>query len=330
MKMKTCRTLNFNMRLDFNSKNKILALAPMADYTDQPFSLICRDVSGGNFVIYREMVSAEAIVRGNQKTLAMCKISKKERPVIIQLFGDKPKVLAEAASVVCKEFKPDGIDINMGCPAPKIAQKTRAGAALMRHPDLAEDIVKTIKNLKLNVPLSIKTRLGWNNSDDIFDFAKRMENAGVDFIAVHGRTKAQGYSGIADWIKIGELKKKIKLPIIANGDVLNAVDAKKCLEITGAEGLMIGRGALGNPWIFKQITDSKIKISKKEFINVILRHADLHLERYGERGMITFRKHLVWYFHGQRAHGIENLKKIRTQLVRISSKAELSAILSSI
>ncbi len=318
------------MRLDFNTNKKLLALAPMADYTDQPFSLICREASGSDFVIYREMISAEAVVRGNEKTLAMCKIAKKERPVIIQLFGDKPEVLAEAVSIVYKEFKPDGIDVNMGCPVPKIAQKTHAGAALMRYPDLAEDIVKTIKKLNLKVPLSIKTRLGWNDSDEIFDFAKRMENAGVDFITVHGRTKAQGYSGKADWKKIAELKKKINLPIIANGDVLNAIDAKKCLEITGADGLMIGRGALGNPWVFKQIANPKYIISKKEFIKMILRHADLHLERYGERGMVTFRKHLVWYFHGQRACEIENLKKIRTQLVRISSKEELNAILSSI
>lgn len=318
------------MRLEFNSNKKLLALAPMADYTDQPFSLICREASGNDFVIYREMVSAEAVVRGNQKTLAMCKISKKERPVIAQLFGDKPEVLAKAVSIVYNEFRPDGIDINMGCPVPKIAQKTRAGASLMRYPDLAEDIVKTIKTLKLKVPLSIKTRLGWDNSNDIFDFANRMENVGVDFMAVHGRTKAQGYSGTADWIKIAELKKKIKLPIIANGDIVSADDAKKCLEITGADGLMIGRGALGNPWIFKQIKEPKFVISKKEFIRMILRHADLHLERYGERGMVTFRKHLAWYFHGQRMCEIKNLKKIRAQLVRISSKIELSAILSLI
>lgn len=302
----------------------------MADYTDQPFSLICREVSGKDFLIFREMVSAEAIIRGNKKTLAMCKISAKERPVVIQLFGDKPKVLAESASIVFKEFKPDGIDINMGCPVPKIAQKTRAGAGLMRYPELAEDIVKTIKMLKLGVPLSIKTRLGWDNNDDIFNFAKRMENAGVDFITVHGRTKAQGYSGLADWQKIAELKKKIKLPLIANGDITNAVDAKKCLKITKADGLMIGRGALGNPWVFKQIADPNYQVTKKEFISVIMRHADMHLDCYGERGIVTFRKHLAWYFHGQRNPAIQNIKKIRAQLVRISSKDELSAILSSI
>jgi len=318
------------MRLDFSASKKLFALAPMADYTDQPFSLICREKSGDNFIIYREMVSAEAIIRGNEKTLAMCRIAKKERPVIVQLFGDKPEVLAEAASIVYRKYMPDGIDINMGCPVPKIAQKTRAGAALMRYPDLAEDIIKSIKKLKLRVPLSIKTRLGWNNSDEIFEFAKRMENAGVDFITVHGRTKAQGYSGKADWIKIAELKKKIKIPVIANGDVLNAIDAKKCLTITGADGLMIGRGALGNPWIFQQITDPKLLISKKDFIKTILRHADLHIKRYGEKGIVTFRKHLVWYFHGQRAREIENLKKIRVQLVRISSKSELNEVLSSI
>ncbi len=309
-------------------KNKpIFALAPMADYINQPFSLLCREISGKNFVIFREMVSAEAIIRENEKTLRMCTVNKRESPVVIQIFGDNPSSMAKAARIIFERFKPDGIDINMGCPVPKIAQKSRAGAALMKYPDLAEEIVRAIKSEKLKCPLSAKTRLGWVSENEILDFAPRLERAGIDLLTIHGRTKVQGYAGSANWDKIGDAIKLLSIPVIANGDIKNQSDCSRCLKITGAAGIMIGRGALGNPQVFQM---SGAKLSINSLIKTILRHAELHLEYFGERGIVTFRKYLPWYFQGERISGIKEIKKIRKKLVRIDSMEELNSILSSL
>jgi len=310
----------------FNKKN-IIILAPMADYTDQPFSLLCREVAGKDFVIFREMVSAEAIVRGNAKTLKMCEVDKREHPVAIQIFGDKPESMAQAAKIIDTKFKPDGIDINMGCPVPKISQKTKAGAALMKYPDLAVEIIEAIKKEKLNCPLSVKTRLGWSDENEILDFALCLEQAGIDAITIHGRTKMQGYAGVANWNKIAEVKKILSIPVIANGDIKGADDIQKCLEITGADGVMIGRGALGNPWV---LSNNNKQLTINKLIKTIIRHAELHLAHYGERGMVTLRKHLPWYFHGARAADIKDVKKIRAELVRVSTLQELKDILKRI
>jgi tRNA-dihydrouridine synthase B len=306
---------------------KIIALAPMADYTDQPFCLLCREIAGNDFAIYREMVSSEAIVRGNEKTLKMCELDRREHPVILQIFGDKPATMARAAKIIAERFRPDGIDINMGCPVPKVAQKTKSGVALMRYPDLAVEIVKAIKAENLGVPLSAKTRLGWGDDKEILVFSARLEDAGIDRIAIHGRTKTQGYSGVANWQRIAEVKKILTIPVIANGDVRSHADIKKCLAITGADGVMIGRAALGNPWVLS-MNNEQITISK--LVKTVLRHAELHLAHYGERGIVTFRKHLAWYFHGERAVGISDVKKIRAELVRVSSLDELKSILASL
>lgn len=313
----------------FLNKKNFLVLAPMADYVDSPFSCLCREIAGNNFIIFREMVSAEAIIRENQKTLKMCEINELEQPVIIQIFGMNPDVMTKAAKIVVDRYKPDGIDINMGCPVPKIAQKTRAGAALLKYPELASEIVKSIKSEDLGVPISVKTRLGWNDNDDILKFALVLQKAGADAISIHGRTKEQGYSGVADWNKIAEAKKILDIPVIANGDIKNKLDIKKCLEVTQADGVMIGRGALGNPWIF--LDDFDINISLETVISTVLRHANLHIKYYGENSLVSLRKHLVWYFHGDRIPDSKiNLKKIRTELVRVSNIEELKIILESL
>ncbi len=305
----------------------IIALAPMADYTDRPFGLLCREISGNDFVIYREMVSSAAIVRCNEKTLRMCEIMGKEHPVIIQIFGDDPLTMAKAARLIVDSFKPDGIDINMGCPVPKVAHKTKAGASLMRHPDLAIKIVEAIKKENIGVPLSAKTRLGWSRDDEIFDFSKRLENAGIDLIAVHGRTKIQGYSGQANWRRIAEVKKTLSIPLLANGDIRTKEDILNCLQITGADGVMIGRGALGNPWI---LNTNNNHAEMSQIIDTVIRHAELHVKHYGERGMTSFRKHLAWYFHGDRINEIFGIKKLRAKLVRVNTLDELKTILSSL
>ena len=303
------------------NNNKILALAPMADFTDQPFCNICREVSGQDFVIFREMVSAEAIVRDSKKTLKMCEFREVERPIILQIFGSKPDVMAEAGKILLEKYQPDGLDINMGCPVPKIAKKARAGAFLMRDHDRAIEIVKALKTAKLGVPVSVKTRLGWGRDDEILEFAPQLEQAGVDMISIHGRTKIQGYSGQANWSRIAETVKLVDIPVIANGDITSQDDIEKCLQVTGVDGVMIGRGALGNPWVFS--SETKGKPSLVEIKKVVLRHAQLHLDHYGEQyGLTTFRKHLVFYFKG-----FPGVKNLRQKLVKINTLKELEEIL---
>ncbi len=309
-----------------NSPKPILALAPMADMTDGPFCRVCRELSGKNFVIFREMVSAEAIVRGSEKTLKMCEFEEIERPIVIQIFGGKPETMARASEIIVNKYHPDGIDVNMGCPVPKIAAKNLAGACLMKDHDRACEIVRALKAANLGVPVSVKTRLGWSKPDEILEFAPQLEQAGADLITIHGRTKAQGYSGQANWEMIGKAKQKIAIPVLVNGDINTRADIEKCLEVTSADGVMIGRGALGNPWIFKQFgANSSEPIKLSERMRVALRHAQLHVERYGEKSMPTFRKHLAYYFKGA-----PNIKNIRQELMKVSIIDELESILKKL
>ncbi|OIO18441.1 MAG: hypothetical protein AUJ23_03655 [Candidatus Magasanikbacteria bacterium CG1_02_32_51] len=301
----------------------VLALAPMADMTDWPFCQICRKVSGGDFVIFREMVSSEAIVRTNEKTLKMCEFDQNEHPIIQQIFGAYPEVVVKAAELIVKNYKPDGIDINMGCPVPKIAGKADCGAALLKDPERAVSIIKALKKANLGVTVSVKTRLGWTDNDDILKFAPMMEETGVDFISIHGRTKQEGYTGIADWEKIAQVKKLVSIPVFANGDIKNNADIKRCLEITGADGIMIGRGALGNPWIFAGI--DREDVPPEELKKIVIEHAKLHIQHYGEKSITTFRKHLAYYFKG-----ITGIKDLRSELVRVKSIEELENIIQKI
>ena len=306
-------------------KLPIIALAPLADHTDSPFCRICREVSGQDFVVFREMVSSEALVRDSAKTLKMCQFEEIERPIVIQIFGSDPATIREAARLVVDKFKPDGIDINMGCPVPKIAGKNDAGASLMKDPNRAVKIVQELKKENLGVPLSVKTRLGWSRVEEILEFAPRLAEAGVDALTVHGRTKVQGYEGKANWDMIGQVKKILTIPVIANGDIQSETDIKNCLEQTGADGVMIGRGALGNPWIFNNYLPGVEEIKQ-----IVLKHAKLHLAHYGEGSMTTFRKHLVWYFKGDRFPNQKiSLKEIRMKLVKVNTIEELRIISAS-
>ncbi len=325
----------------------IMALAPMADFTDAPFCRVCREVAGKDFVIFREMVSAEAIVRDSKKTLKMCEFSEEERPIVLQLFGGDPEVILEAAKILvgkgslggaCPERSrrdrddsakvPDGIDINMGCPVPKITKKGLAGASLLKDQARAVEIVKALKSANLGVPVSVKTRLGWAKDDEILEFAPKLEKAGADLITIHGRTKKQGYSGVANWDRIAEVKKLVSIPVIANGDICDDEDVKKCLELTGTDGVMIGRGALGNPWIFDS-SEFRVHGSQptiEERISVVLRHAELHLAHYGEEhGLVTFRKHLLYYFKG-----FPGVKELRQKLVKIENLEDLKDLLNNL
>lgn len=309
----------------------IIALAPLADYTDSPFCHICRQVGGQDFVIFREMVSSEAIVRGNAKTLKMCEFDAMERPLVLQIFGSEPSIMARAAKIIVDKFKPDGLDINMGCPVPKVTRKVNAGASLMKDQARAVAIVKAIKEMNLTVPLSVKIRLGWAKEDEILALAPKLAQAGVDLLTIHGRTKMQGYSGSANWEMIKKVKQLVSIPIIANGDINSSEDIIRCLKITKADGVMIGRGALGNPWIFKTAVGTRLAagVNREERTTIILQHAKLHLEHYGDNGLVTFRKHLAWYFKGGRMPEVKNIKQLRANLVRVKTVTELKDVLGS-
>jgi len=307
--------------MNWFDKKPIIALAPMADLTDSPFCRICREVSGDDFVIFREMVSAEALVRDNAKTLKMCEFDKEERPIVIQIFGGDPGNIAASAELIVNKFKPDGIDINMGCPVSKIAGRSHAGAALLKDHERAIKIITTLKAKNLGVPISVKTRLGWGSDSEILEFAPKLEQAGADVLTIHGRTKVQGYSGAANWEMIGKVKNILSIPVIANGDVSSVEDIKRCLEITRADGVMIGRAALGNPWIFGGRVPDLEEIKK-----VVLRHAKLHVEHYGEEfGLTAFRKHLLSYFKG-----LPNIAKWRVMLAQVKDQKQLGEILKKI
>lgn len=308
----------------------IIALAPMADYTDRAFCDICRQVAGKDFVVFREMVSGEALVRQNAKTLKMCEFDKSQRPIVLQLFGSDPTVLSKAVTIVNQKFRPDGIDINMGCPVPKITGKVGAGAALLKDHERAVAIIKEIKHANPAVVLSVKTRLGWSKPQEILGFAPKLVEAGVSLLTIHGRTKVQGYSGRADWEMIGRVKDVVTVPVIANGDVNNKADIKNCLQITKADGVMIGRGALGNPWLLDAtLTNEQIMIKDK--IKTVMFHARLYLNYHQTDSLVGFRKHLVWYFKVKPNLPMpKNFKKIRQALVEIKTISELKDILDGL
>lgn len=308
-------------------KKPIIGLSPMADMTDTPFNLICK--SHGVPVIFREMVSSEATIRKNDRTMQMAEFDDGERPVIQQIFGSKPKTMAEAARIIEEHFHPDGIDINMGCPVYKLTSNFD-GAALMKDPELASEIVKAVKGA-VKAPMSVKTRLGWSDDTDCLEFVKRIEDAGVDLISIHGRTKTQGYAGHANWKRIGEAKANVSIPVLANGDIKTVDDAREALKQSNTDGFLVGRGALGNPWFFEELvtelqgSGSFTPPSMEDRIEAIRKHADLHIEHYGEKGLVKFRKHLPYYFKG-----MKGWKDVRAKLVRISTKDELEEILDSI
>ena len=298
----------------------------MADMTDSPFCQIVRQIGGAD-IVFREMVSSEALARDNEKTWEMVGFANSERPIVQQIFGADPLVMAKAAYKIMEKVNPDGIDINMGCPVYKIISNFN-GCALMKNPDLAVKIIKEVKKAIGKTPLSIKIRLGWSDPDEFKKFIPVIEKAGADLITVHGRTKTQGYTGKSDWVRIGEAKKIATVPILANGDIHKPEQVREALKITGADGVSIARGALGNPWFFRSALAGKEEIFMEERVEVVLRQAKLHIANYGERGITTFRKHLSWYFKTNKlGMDISGIKEWRGKLVRVNSLAELEEIL---
>jgi len=310
-----------------SEKRPIVALAPMADMTDSAFCRMAKRL--GCRIVWREMVSAEALVRGSEKTLQMVRFEEEERPIVQQLFGSKPEIMAEATRIIDDKFNPDAFDINMGCPACKIVS-TFNGASLMKNPQLAAEIVRKMK-AATDKPVSAKMRLGWSEPDEILEFIKYIEDAGADLISIHGRTKKQGYSGKANWEMIGRARELVSVPVLANGDIVSPETAKRALEVTGCDGMLIARGALGNPWIFAEIekqNDGKANEQRSlaDVKTVVLEHARLHAELYGgDRPMVTFRKHLVYYFRG-----FSGAKQLREKLVQVNTLEDVENTLNEL
>ena len=285
-----------NVTLDNN-----VILAPMAGVTDLPFRLLCREQGAG--LVCMEMVSAKAIYYNNKNTEELMTVHPDERPVSLQLFGSDPQIVAEMAKRI--ENRPfDILDFNMGCPVPKVVNNGE-GSALMRDPKLTEQLLSSLVKA-VKKPVTVKIRKGFDEENcNAVEIAKIAENCGVSAVAVHGRTRAQYYSGHADWDCIRQVKEAVRIPVIGNGDVNSPQAAKELLEQTGCDGVMIGRAAQGNPWIFREVVnylESGTLVTRpdmQEKREAILRHAKLQLECKGEYTAVReMRKHLAWYTVG--------------------------------
>ena len=289
--------------------NNVL-LAPLAGITDYPLRKICRGFGAGLTV--SEMISSQAIVRNNRRAGRMVSTSRREYPLMVQISGADPEVMARAACINL-ELGAAIIDINMGCPQRKIV-KTGAGAALMKTPERAVEVIKAII-AATECPVTVKMRLGWDiSSQNVVELAKAADMAGVAMITVHGRTRSQMFSGQADWKAIREVVQAVKCPVVANGDINTPEDAARCLAITNAAGIMIGRGALGRPWLFKQVTAwlkdgahiPAPSISRQH--DIIQGHLQALIDFYGRQTALWLsRKHLAWYSKGLR--GSANFRK---------------------
>ena len=280
-----------------------LFLAPMAGVTDHPFRLICKKFGAG--VVYTEFVSANGIIRENIKTLEMMKFSEEERPLGIQIFGDDPEIVGKSAKMVNNMFKPDIIDINYGCPVPKVT-KSGAGSGAMKDLCIMDEITSAvIENVK-DTPVTVKMRAGWDQDRIISTEAGlRLENLGVKAITLHPRTTSQRFTGKANWTLIKELKEAVKIPVIGNGDINSVDDYKKMIDMTGCDAVMIARGALGNPWIFKELT-KYLKNEKDSFapnlkdrIQICREHYELLKKDKTEHVCLNLtKKHFSWYLKG--------------------------------
>ena len=276
-------------------------LAPMAGVTDLPFRVLCREQGCG--MVCTEMVSAKAITYKNKNTFLLMETVPQERPVSLQLFGSDPDIMAEAARMIAdRDF--DVLDVNMGCPVPKVVNN-QEGSALMKNPKLVGEIVSKVSKA-IKKPLTVKIRKGFTEkSVNAVEIAKIVEDAGASAIAVHGRTREQYYAGVADWEIIRQVKEAVSIPVIGNGDVDSPERAKALVEQTGCDGIMIGRASRGNPWIFSRIQtyletgEIPPQPSAEEVREMILRHARLQIEYKGEyTGMREMRKHVAWYTAG--------------------------------
>ena len=304
-----------------------ILLAPMAGVTDYSFRILCKEMGAG--VVYSEFVSAHGIIRKNEKTLDMIRFTEMERPIGIQIFGDSPEVMAKAARVVADKFQPDIIDINYGCPVPKITKKG-AGSAALKNLCLMDDITTAVVESVPDLPVTVKMRAGWDMSNIVaIEAGPRLEKVGVKAIALHPRTTKQSYKGSANWNLIKELKQTVSIPVIGNGDIKKPEDVVRMFDETGCDAVMVARAALGNPWFFKQATALLLGASlpsipnTHERIDMCKRHLELLLESRGEHiGTNLMRKQFGWYIKN-----FPGASSLRQSLVLAKDKEAMEKLL---
>ena len=313
-----------NLRLDGQ-----VILAPMAGVCNSAYRKICKEM--GAALVCAEMVSDKGMIYNSKKTKEMLYFEESERPISQQIFGNSKETFVEAAKMVYEIMKPDIIDINMGCPVPKVAIRSQAGSALLKNPELIYDIVSSVVNA-VPVPVTVKIRSGWDlNSINAIEVAKIVELAGASAITVHPRTRSQLYSGKADLNIIKQVKENVSIPVIGNGDIVDIETAKHMLEYTKCDAIMIGRGVLGNPWLIKEI-DTYLKTgiiinkpSYEERINMCYHHLDYLLKIKNETvAILEMRSHIAWYIRGMPYH-----KEIKNLIFKAKTKEEITEILDN-
>lgn len=307
-----------------------VVLAPMEDVTDLTFRYICKDF--GADMMYTEFISSDGLIRDAAKTLAKMRIFDYERPIGIQIYGHIPEAMIEAA-VRAQESNPDFIDINFGCPVNKIARRG-AGSGMMRYPDKMVEITRSVVDA-IKLPVTVKTRLGWDDDSKIIvELAERLQDAGVEALTIHGRTRAQMYKGQADWTLIGAVKSnpRMRIPIIGNGDITTPQQAKEAFDRYGVDAVMIGRASFGHPWIFKEVKhylqtgEILPPMSVADRVELAKKHLAKSLEIKGEKvGILEMRRHLSCYFKG-----LDNFKETRLKLVTSTDPGELFSLLERI
>ena len=309
-------------------KNQVV-LAPMAGISNTSYRKIIKSMGAG--LIYAEMVSDKAVTYGSKKTLDLLKMSDEERPIAQQIFGSSVETFVTSAKYIEKTMHPDIIDINMGCPVPKVAIRAQAGSSLLKNPDKIYEIVSAVVS-SVSVPVTVKIRSGWDESSiNAIEVAKKIESAGASAIAIHARTRSQGYGGHADWSIIKKVKDAVSIPVIGNGDIKSCYDAKRMIEETGCDAVMIGRACIGNPWIIKECVDyleSGIEpkaISEQERIDMLKHHYELLEKDKGEKlANLEIRTHALSYIKG-----LPGNAEIKNEICKTKTKDEMFTILDN-
>ncbi len=304
-------------------------LAPMAGVTDKPFRIICKQMGAG--LVYTEFVSSNGIIMENKKTLKMIEFTEKERPIGVQIFGDDPEIVGKSAKIICQMFKPDIIDINFGCPVPKIANKG-AGSGALKDLRLMKNMAENVINNSGDTPVTVKMRSGWDHNNIISTKAGIMlEEIGVKAITLHPRTKKQMFTGLSNWKLIKDLKNSVSIPVIGNGDIHNADDAIKMFNSTGCDAVMIARGVLGDPWLLQSIknklNNKKDKnITTLDRINMCKKHFELLKQDKTESLCVNYtKKHFNWYLKG-----FQGASEVRKKFMATSTSKEISILLKEL